>query len=227
MGTTVEPSASSSPDTTKCRGREVHLPLLATRAGEFVGRAVSSTLAGLPPFLLGGAAPEGTSSSDQGVTLLAQLVSAVTRLDCRVERLEQRGEDRAKPEPNPDPHDQRVGITQPPAANGQTHPPDCAELLSIVLSRLDRIESDLKAARTRQPAKKWYTTAEVAEIFGVKAGTVREYCRTGRIRAKKKNTGRGKYPEWSISHEEVERIESEGLLTKGRPPGAGSKFAPG
>src|SRR5207237_1272349 len=100
------------------------------------------------------------------------------------------------------------------------------DALAVLADRVGRMESTLKALADRRPAKKWYTTAEVAEIFGVKVGTVREQCRTGRIRAKKKNTGRGKYPEWSISHEEVERIESEGLLTKDQPPGAGSKSAP-
>jgi hypothetical protein len=42
--------------------------------------------------------------------------------------------------------------------------------------------------------------------------TVREWCRLGRVHAEKKGSGRGRYQSWVISHEELLRIQKEGLL---------------
>lgn len=60
--------------------------------------------------------------------------------------------------------------------------------------------------------KDWYSPEEVAEILGKQPYTVREWCRYTRINARKRPTGRGDAKEWEISHEEVERIKSHGLL---------------
>lgn len=57
-----------------------------------------------------------------------------------------------------------------------------------------------------------YTTAELAEILGRKPYTVREWCRLQRINAFKADCGRGIDEEWRISHEELVRIQNEGLL---------------
>jgi hypothetical protein len=87
-----------------------------------------------------------------------------------------------------------------------------------VIERLDRIEAALAALAERQAAKDWYTTAEVAHLLGKAEYTVREWCRQGRIRGKKKPCGRGKGGEWLISHEELTRLRNEGLLPFPRPP---------
>lgn len=78
--------------------------------------------------------------------------------------------------------------------------------------RLDRIESMLAALVERQTVKEWYATVEVAKMLGRAEYTVREWCRQGRIRARKKPCGRGKGGEWLVSHDEVVRLRSEGLL---------------
>ena len=56
--------------------------------------------------------------------------------------------------------------------------------------------------------------AQLAKKFGnAKAEfTIREYCRLGRLRAEKRQSGRGAYPQWVLSHAELERYQREGLL---------------
>jgi hypothetical protein len=60
--------------------------------------------------------------------------------------------------------------------------------------------------------KDWYSPEQLAEILGKQPYTVREWCRYQRINARKRPTGRGDAKEWEISHEEMERIKSHGLL---------------
>lgn len=81
-----------------------------------------------------------------------------------------------------------------------------------VIRRLDRIESTLAALLLQRTVKEWYSTTEIAEILDRADYTVREWCRQGRIRAKKKPCGRGKGGEWLVSHEELTRLKNEGLL---------------
>ena len=81
-----------------------------------------------------------------------------------------------------------------------------------VEERLERIEQILATLVNQQTIKEWYTTAEVGGLLGRADYTVREWCRQGRIRAKKKPCGRGKGGEWLISHEELIRLRNEGLL---------------
>ena len=81
-----------------------------------------------------------------------------------------------------------------------------------VEERLERIEQMLTTLVRQQTIKEWYTTVEVGGLLGRAEYTVREWCRQGRIRAKKKPCGRGKGGEWLISHEELTRLKNEGLL---------------
>jgi Helix-turn-helix domain len=78
--------------------------------------------------------------------------------------------------------------------------------------RLDRIESMLAALVQRQTIKDHYEVEEFSRLVGKAAFTVREWCRNGRIRAEKKNSGRGAFPAWVISHQELLRYQREGLL---------------
>lgn len=78
--------------------------------------------------------------------------------------------------------------------------------------RLERIEQMLATLVRQQTITEWYTTAEVGGLLGRAEYTVREWCRQGRIRAKKKPCGRGKGGEWHVSHEELTRLKNEGLL---------------
>jgi hypothetical protein len=90
-----------------------------------------------------------------------------------------------------------------------TVPPEGVRLL---LQRLDRIEAALAELVQRQAVKDWYSTEEVARLLGKAEFTVREWCRLGRVRAEKKGSGRGKYQAWVVSHDELLRVQREGLL---------------
>jgi len=63
----------------------------------------------------------------------------------------------------------------------------------------------------RETRRDWYSCAEVAGQFQKSEYTVREYCRLGRLKADKRQSGRGSSKEWVISHEELERYRREGL----------------
>ena len=78
------------------------------------------------------------------------------------------------------------------------------------LQHLVRELSGLISAK--KTVKESYTTMEVAAILGKKPYTVREWCRLQRVAASKAMCGRGCEEEWRISHEELERIQNEGLL---------------
>ena len=78
--------------------------------------------------------------------------------------------------------------------------------------RLQRIESMLSALLEREQTKEFYSTREVAELLGKAEFTVREWCRLGRVLAEKRPCGRGVSKEWMISHDELQRIQNEGLL---------------
>ena len=79
-------------------------------------------------------------------------------------------------------------------------------------ARLDRIEEMLGSILNAKTRKDYYSTSEVAAILGKAEFTVREWCRLGRVWAEKRAAGRGTAREWMISHEELERIQNEGLL---------------
>jgi hypothetical protein len=86
------------------------------------------------------------------------------------------------------------------------------ELITLLLHRLTNIEERLAAMADAKQQKSHYSTQEVAEKLRKAEFTVREWCRLGRIRATKRATGRGRSLEWMVSHEEVMRVASEGLL---------------
>lgn len=85
--------------------------------------------------------------------------------------------------------------------------------VSLLLERLERIEAALNLLVQQRTAKEWYTTEEAAKIVKKAEFTVREWCRHGRIRAEKRMSGRGAFPAWVISHQELLRYQREGLLT--------------
>jgi len=86
--------------------------------------------------------------------------------------------------------------------------------LSEMAHRLLRIESALDRLLQQKTVKEWYTTEEVAAIVGKAPFTVREWCRHGRVHAAKRDCGRGKAKEWIVSHDEVVRLQSKGLLAE-------------
>jgi hypothetical protein len=76
--------------------------------------------------------------------------------------------------------------------------------------KLDQINQLLLNQRTE---KEWYTTEEFANLVGKAEFTVREWCRLGRINAKKRGSGRGPHASWAIAHEEQKRYQRDGLLS--------------
>ena len=88
--------------------------------------------------------------------------------------------------------------------------------LDEVLQRLEKIEEFLGTLIEQKTIKDWYEIEEVAHLLGKAAYTVREWCRHGRINAKKKTSGRGRFLAWVISHDEVMRIQREGLIPQGQ-----------
>ena len=78
--------------------------------------------------------------------------------------------------------------------------------------RLERIEESLRLLLRNRVVKRYYSTTDIARVLGKAEFTVREWCRHHRVRAEKRPCGRGNSKEWMISHEELERIQAEGLL---------------
>lgn len=60
--------------------------------------------------------------------------------------------------------------------------------------------------------KEWYSTEEFARLVDRNEFTVREWCRLGRINAKKLRSGRGPHASWTVGHGELQRYRREGLL---------------
>ena len=81
-----------------------------------------------------------------------------------------------------------------------------------VEERLEKIEAMLAVLVERQAVREWYTTEQVAQLLGKAEFTVREWCRNSRLKAEKRMSGRGAYPQWIISHAELLRYQREGLL---------------
>ena len=89
---------------------------------------------------------------------------------------------------------------------------DTLEPLGECLDRLQRIEAALRQLVTRESVKAFYTVDEFGAMVSRAPFTVREWARLGRIHAEKRGSGRGKYQEWVISHEELIRYQRHGLL---------------
>jgi hypothetical protein len=80
--------------------------------------------------------------------------------------------------------------------------------------RLDRMEQLLSVLVERQLVKDFYQIDEFAKLVDKRPFTVREWARLGRIRAEKRQSGRGAHPAWVISHAELLRYQRNGLLAQ-------------
>ena len=90
------------------------------------------------------------------------------------------------------------------------------QLEEVICERLSRIEDALQLLLQERVVQESYSTADFAKKCGKAEFTVREWCRLGRIRAEKRPCGRGNSKEWMISHDELERVLAEGLLSRKR-----------
>ncbi len=84
--------------------------------------------------------------------------------------------------------------------------------MNDLLERLQRIEAKLDSIVSQQTIQEFYSTVQVAQLLDRSTYSVREWCRLGRVRAEKRRCGRGNTREWMVSHAELLRIRSEGLL---------------
>ncbi|QDT91723.1 MerR family transcriptional regulator [Gimesia algae] len=85
------------------------------------------------------------------------------------------------------------------------------EQFTNVTNKVEDVQGELGQHKT---VKEWYSPKEVAELLGKVPFTVQEWCRLGRVNARKRPTGRGDAKEWEISREEVDRITNHGLLPR-------------
>ena len=85
-----------------------------------------------------------------------------------------------------------------------------------VLSMLARIDARLSELRdlvmSERTIRAWYTNQEFAALVGKAPFTTREWARHGRIRAEKRQSGRGKHCDWVVANGELLRYRREGLL---------------
>jgi hypothetical protein len=102
--------------------------------------------------------------------------------------------------------------TEVQATTGWGSPDDELKWRTHLDGRIDRLESMLQSLVDQRTVKDWYTTDEIAQLLGKVKFTVRQWCLLGRVNAKKKGSGRGKFQAWVVSHEELLRIQKEGLL---------------
>ena len=92
--------------------------------------------------------------------------------------------------------------------------------MNEILEKLDRIEATLAVLVEQRQIQDWYDTKTAAKILQRSPYSIREWCRSGRVNAEKRASGRGNSKEWIISHEELMRIRSQGLLP---PNGRGDR----
>jgi len=79
---------------------------------------------------------------------------------------------------------------------------------------LASVGSLLEVVTAQRVIRDYYSTEQAAQYLGKAHWTVREWCRLGRVHAEKRFNGRGKSPEWVLSHAELQRIQKEGLLPR-------------
>ena len=77
---------------------------------------------------------------------------------------------------------------------------------------LERLDDALRMLLQHRVIHKNYSTADAAKILDKAEFTVREWCRLHRVHTEKRTCGRGNSKGWMISHEELERVQAEGLL---------------
>lgn len=59
--------------------------------------------------------------------------------------------------------------------------------------------------------REWFSPQEVAALLGRDVGTIRDWCRLGRIDARKRDCGRGRHRAWEIHAEAIWHYLEHGL----------------
>lgn len=91
---------------------------------------------------------------------------------------------------------------------------DCRDLVQLLETLIGPLREQLDIIRrqvARGADRQAYTVVEAAARLDLTRWTVRQACNHGRIRARKV-PGRGKKGQWRIPHDELVRVQNEGLL---------------
>jgi hypothetical protein len=83
--------------------------------------------------------------------------------------------------------------------------------IDALSEQVARLAAMLEDIRDKKPTKEFYGVAEVAAMVGRSEYQVREWCKSGRIRAEKRSCGHGPHKEWAIPHAELTSYQSLGL----------------
>jgi|GEM_PF-1027196 len=87
------------------------------------------------------------------------------------------------------------------------------EIYNLVM----RMASQIESLVNREPKKEFYTVAQFSALVELAPYTLRQYFKSGRIRAIKLEGSRsGAFQRWAVSHSEYLRFQRERLL----PPGS-------
>ena len=84
--------------------------------------------------------------------------------------------------------------------------------LGEIGERLATLESMVRQLIEMRTVKDWYSTEDLAKQLNKAEFTIREWCRLGRIRAVKRQFGRGPHAAWVVSHDELLRYQRDGLI---------------
>jgi hypothetical protein len=95
-------------------------------------------------------------------------------------------------------------------------PDEGLRLETEILAQLARIEAKLDAISQEKTVLDFYSIEDFAQRVNRSNFCVREWARLGRIHAAKRLSGRGKSQEWMVSHAELLRYLSHGLLPDAR-----------
>lgn len=91
-----------------------------------------------------------------------------------------------------------------------------AELQSVVPVAIHETQSghgaDVMSQRPRETIEQaWFSPVELARLIGRTSYTVRQWCRLGRLKARKRACGRGSHLAWEIPVEELQHYRNHGI----------------
>jgi hypothetical protein len=85
--------------------------------------------------------------------------------------------------------------------------------LAATLARLEaKVDELIRLIKNPEPIRTHYNLVELAKLLDLKPGTLRIWCRMGRINAERRAERAGGSKQWRVSLEEVARYQNDGLL---------------
>jgi excisionase family DNA binding protein len=90
--------------------------------------------------------------------------------------------------------------------------------LAAIETSCARILALLQGGGGPPPTGDLYTPAEAARLLRRSTWTIREWCRTGKVRALRTGFTRGKAHEWAIPAAEVEKLLAIGVVKENQGP---------